>query len=367
MQPVKVLLSLICCLLTFGNAEGAWLYSRSITINPTVDVSQVPSDRPNMPTVLRGPFTHLAFASGKITDTTNGFDAAIATDAACTTIIPSYREVKTVSTGDVNYWFAPSVISASAPTVLYQCYGNSSYTTNHSTPVGVWDSNYRAVYLFPDGTTLSGVDALGNFNLTNHGATADSSGVVGGAAAMSGVYLDTANFSLGGPDLTVSCWMNSSNFSQNAEVIDKEPVNGDWSLLFTSGGLQIRGGSSNAVTTPAPSNNNWHYVVAKIEHTGVTGAIYIDGVEVVAPTGGLVDPIANSTNTLNIAQYTGAGGTFNFNGKLDIIAISNSIRPVDQGIAEYANQKLTSSLIVLGSEVPLGGAAALPSLGAFVF
>lgn len=358
---MRNLVALICCLLTIGNAQGAWLYSRLITINPSVDTAQVPSNRPSMPTVLRGPFTHLAFASGKLTDTTNGYDVAIATDAACTTIVPSYREIKTVSTGDVSFWFAPSVISASAPTLLYQCYGNSSYTTDHSTNVGVWDSNYRSVFLFPDGTILSGVDVTGNHNLTNHGATAEPNGIVGGGVALGGtVYMDNSSFTLGGSgDLTLSCWMFSTNFVQNGEVVEKEPVNGDWSLLLTGGGgLGIRGGSSGTANIVAPSNNNWHYVIAQIEHTGVTAAIYLDGVTALAPTGGLVSPISNTTNALNIAQYTGAGGGFNFSGKLDICAISNVIRPVDQGITEYANQKLTSNLITLGAEVPLSASAA---------
>jgi len=323
-----------------------------------------------MPIVLRGPFTHLATAGGKVTDTTNAYDVAISTDAGCVTIIPSYREVKNVSTGDVSFWFAPATTTHTTNTLLWQCYGNSSYTTDHSTPVGVWDSNYRSVYLFPDGTTLSGVDALGNFTLTNHGATADASGIVGGAVAMAGVYLDVANFSLGGAgDLTCSFWMYSTNFVQDAEIVEKEPVNGDWSVLLTSGGgLQLRGGSSGSAGTAAPSNNAWHYVVAQINHAGsVTGSIYVDGSLVIGPIA-TVDGIANSTNTLNIGQYTGAGGGFNFNGKLDVIEVSNILRPVDQGIVEYLNQKPSSTLITLGSEVPLGGgAAALPSLGAFVF
>ena len=40
-------------------------------------------------------------------------------------------------------------------------YGDPSITTDQSDPVNTWDSNFKAVYHFGDGTTLSATDSTG--------------------------------------------------------------------------------------------------------------------------------------------------------------------------------------------------------------
>ena len=81
-------------------------------------------------------------------------------------------------------WVKVPTVSHTANTTIYLCYDNTSITTDQSNKTGVWDSNYKVVNHFANGTTLSAVDSTGNGNngTLNNAPTATIGQIDGGVA-----------------------------------------------------------------------------------------------------------------------------------------------------------------------------------------
>jgi hypothetical protein len=119
--------------------------------------------------------------------------------------------------------------------------------------------------------------------------------------------------------ITVAAWVYSDNFVQNGSVVTKNPVNTQWALFFESDGyLKWRGGGTeNDVKCGAPSNGNWHHIVAKQD--GTTASLYVDGLLCAS---GAVPPIGNAANSITIGRFDG-GDPYYFTGRIDEVRIYN--------------------------------------------
>ena len=218
----------------------------------------------------------------------------------------------------------------------------ATYTLSCSTPLGAKQATATALsttsiaalksglidyWSFDSGDTTSttaqdvspNACSLGTLNgtptpTTGHYGTANSALAFNGGNYVEGSTVGIAN------TISVSAWVYSTNFNQNAVIIEKEQMNTQWALLLESGLLKWRGGSATEITTALPSNNAWHHIVAT--QTGTTAKLYVDGVLVKT---GAVTAIGNSTysyNTIEIGRYNNA---YYFTGSLDEVMVYNRV------------------------------------------
>jgi hypothetical protein len=333
-------------------AQSGYSYVRTITIDHT----KVPNtDQSNFPVLISGTYSYLATTGngGNVTSS-SGYDIIFTSDSAGSSVLPFERESYNASTGAVTFWIQIPTVSHTSDTVIYMFYGNSSVTTDQSNKNGVWDSNFKAVYHLPNGTTLSGSDSTSNANnMSINGATATTGEIAGGGAAFNGSNesLGESGFNLGASNVTVSAWVYSTNFDQNAVIVNKEPTNDDWVFFLESGYLKLRGvDTATLATTGLPSNSAWHYLVGTI--SGTSGKIYVDGV---LQTSGTIAATTDTTNTLDIGRYGDDGGGYYFNGSMDEVEVSDSVRSSDWISTAYGNQSSPSTFYSVGSAMSGSG------------
>ena len=73
-------------------------------------------------------------------------------------------------------------VSGTTDTPFYMLYGDPSITTDQSDPLNTWDINFKAVYHFGNGTTLSATDSTGGNNGTLFNGPTATAGKISGAA-----------------------------------------------------------------------------------------------------------------------------------------------------------------------------------------
>lgn len=254
---LTLVLGLVCVFLNpTSSAHAAYQYSRSITVTSTLSIaSGTQTSFPMLVSTTLSSWEPVA-DGGRIQNlctTGTGIqepcDLSFATSSANCNQTPLNFETEsyTSSTGALVDWV--NVPTMSAGTAIYACYGNSSVATDQSHPSSTWNSNYVAVYHMQNATGATTTDSTANnFNLTNVGINATSSGEIGGAeyatsTTAGGSYLQNLNFSLGGSatSVTMEAWMNVSNYGlPETAFIEKEPINGDWNLFAAGGTIYLR-------------------------------------------------------------------------------------------------------------------------------
>ena len=150
---------------------NGYAYRRALTIDHT----KVPNtDQLNFPVLIAGTYPYLATTgNGGNVSNANGYDVVFTSDASGNSPLAYERESYSASNGAVDFWVQVPVLSHSSDTVIYMFYGNSSVTTDQSNRTGPWDSNFKAVWHLPNGTSLSGADSTSNgVNGTNSGLSA---------------------------------------------------------------------------------------------------------------------------------------------------------------------------------------------------
>jgi len=114
--------------------------------------------------------------------------------------------------------------------------------------------------------------------------------------------------------ITVSVWIYAENFTQNALLVLKNPVNSVWQLYLEGDKIKWRGGGSATVLeSTKPSNANWHNIIAT--QTGTDANIYLDGVFV---KNGTVNALGSSAGSVNIGRYD---NSYYFTGSVDDVKI----------------------------------------------
>lgn len=140
-----------------------------------------------------------------------GYDIKFTSDIGGLSLLNFERVYWDPVTGNSKFYVSVASVSASIDTIIYLQYGFSQPTDLQNAPA-VWDSHYKSVQHFPDGTTLSVADTTGLNVFTNHGATA-AAGLNDGAASFDGSseYIDTpAGATNITGTLTVEAWVNNT-------------------------------------------------------------------------------------------------------------------------------------------------------------
>lgn len=172
---------------------------------------------------------------------------------------------------------------------------------------------------------LNLIDNSGNNNNgINYGATL-ATGISGNALSFNGTsnYIDCGNItSLNSlSEITVSCWVYSTNFAQDAMLVMKNMVNTVWEMYLEVPANVWKwrgGGTGNNMTYSLPSNNNWHHLL--VTQSGINAIMYMNGNAVKANT---ADALGTSSNPVNIGRFADSGGSYYFNGLIDEVRIYN--------------------------------------------
>jgi hypothetical protein len=315
--------------------------------------------------------------NGGYIQNSNGYDMKF-TDASGS---PLNFEVEQYngSTGQLIAWVNVPTLSASADTQIYLYFDNSSISTFQGNVNGTWNSNYNAVWHLPNGTTLSTADSTAN-NLsgTNHGATA-TTGQIGGGASFSGSsqYISVPSTTLpSSGNFTVSLWFKTTSdgvlFSEQNQPIGSTPSSWDPMLYVDStgklhGGIYI-GSIPNLVSTSAVNNGAWHYAVLTVNKSSSTQSLYLDGSLVGTANGTPEGPFTNVSIGAGYDNYwpnPPSTPTSYFNGQIDEVRVANSATALTSGwiTTDYNNQSSPANFETAGPVQSINSTGGLSSWG----
>lgn len=369
MQFPITMKKLIIALLFLGalafapRAEAAFSFSRTLTIDHfKVASSSATSTYVDFPVLVSVTTTTLkTTGNGGNVQNDNGFDIVFSTSTTDCSSNQGNGEIErySSSTGELLAWVRMSGIATSTDSVFYMCYGDAAISVAQGASSSVWNSNYKAVYHLPNGTTLTAIDSTSNKSngaLTN-APTATSSQIGGGAffsnADTQSIQI-TDNSGLGAmatsSDWTMEVWnkhINHAGFypfiqiGSNANFIGIENAN-KYSIVTND---TLRGTFGTADTAA------FHHLAA-VKNSS-TYAFYLDGVAV-SNGGGSDSGYGISGTALMDDGFTGVNG----NGYLDEARISGVVRTADWIKTGYNNQSSPATFMTLGAETSLGGGGA---------
>src|SRR5260370_5704363 len=348
------LLSLFVLAFSCLPLHAQYSYERTITIDHT----KVPNtDQASFPVLISGTYSYLAtVANGGRVRNANGFDIILAREQSGTVRLDHEIESYDPSTGTISFWVRIPTLSHTTDTIIYFLYGNSSITTSQENKTGVWDSNYKGIWHFANGTSLNVNDSTSNgANGTNSGATA-TAGQIDGAASFNGSSQINiaASGSLTAP-FTIEAWAKPSSFNGYSEAGlcgSRSPQDYGSDVTLTSSGLHgIIGTGSSWITTNADASysytlNTWHHVAYAVSTSGYSA--YADGASRGSGTLSGTALLYDTNHTLTIGTSGYPGDTFTVT--IDEVRVSNIIRSADWIATEYNNQNSPSTFYSSGTE-----------------
>ena len=332
----------------------AVLHWRTITINS----GQVPSTQTNFPVLVSlSDATLKSVSNGGHVSSSTGSDIYF-TDAGNTAQYSCEIESYDSTNGTLVAWV--KVPSLTDGTVIKMWYGIASSTPN--TPSNVWDSNFKGVWHMNQVNALDST-ANGNNGTVVNGSLSSVSGQIGGAdgftntPAASG-YIDcgngsSLNFSASGV-YTWTAWVNTTGATGGGcGIIGKATGSGYDIYLKNGNGITIQdgvGGSSAsqvASVGAVPSSNAWHQIAITYNNQAVS--IYLDGtLNNSASLSGLADNNLSHVFIGYRASHTNGNGIFN--GSIDEVRYSTTVRSADWITTEYRNQNAPGSFYTLSGE-----------------
>ena len=290
-------------------------------------------------------------AHGGDVTSSSGFDIVIlADDGTLSTLLPWEVDTWDPVNGVLNIWAQiPSVngSGAGANSTFIVAWGDSSITTQQNVgsfaPSAVWDSNYKMVLHFGDGTTLNLNDSTANGNNAGNpfGDLAALSGPIGGGVFVGpsgGVRVPASGNLADGPTgaevCTFSCWFyeNLSGGLKYAMVVAADtPTNHGYILGANNGGI-VGGLAGNLINGPGFATI-FHYVVGSYD--GTQQRLYVDGVEA---SGSPNTQVANAD-----VGFLWAG--IGLNGGVDEARLFTGIaRSGDWAFTEFKNQSAPGNI-----------------------
>ncbi len=303
-------------------------------------------------------------ANGGSVTSSSGYDVGFASDITCLSML-TYELVTSTYVGTTGFgeWHVKiGTLSTSVDNVFYLCIGNAAITTDQSS-TSTWNTAYKAIWHFGNGTTLGVNDSTSNAN--NGASIANMQSEVGqidGAAGPSGVNFPTT-FTFGTSstvqtqDITISLWA-ALDFGNNQMYVAKSDdiTVAGWEFSNRSGTNKLGwayhdGGGVHGFyesTGTIPNDSTWHYLV--MTWTSGTVKFYIDG--------SLVDTIATASGTINYSSDVLRVGNQSqnspLNGKADEVRIANVVMTAGWILTEYNNQSSPSSFYTFGAAVAVG-------------
>jgi len=272
-----------------------------------------------------------------------------------------YHEIEKYdgANGTLVAWVRVDSLSKSADTTIYMYYGNGCIDSPTEDPGNVWDANYKGVWHLKetdiDGGSGDIKDSTANANNgTTQGAMTTGDQVAG---KIDGSFdFDGTNDAVNMGDkstlnitntLTMESWVNASVYNaQWNDVMDKGVYN--W---YTDGGkicpyFVTNSGTYDACPgTYTMVTGTWYHVAVTYNSGSIT--TYVNGaVDGTTSKGTTI----NSASGLNFQIGHGTTDAIYFQGKLDEIRVSNTVRDADWIKTEYNNQNSPATFYSVGTE-----------------
>jgi hypothetical protein len=338
-----------------GWYSPSWTYQKSITLDRTKVVNSTQTNFPVLIDVTSAQLVGNVQADG---------DDILFTAVDGTTKLDHQIEYFNNSTGKLTAWVRIPSLSHLTDTVIYLYYGNA-LATSQQNPTAVWDAGYRAVWHFDDAGEEVYNSKSNDFQGTaNDGVSFGVTGKIGTAASFDGSsgYVDFGDvLDMGYSDRTASVWFKTS--TNRGSIFSKShigPGMGRWTLVYEDGSLYsifqgIEGANNWRLvqwTFPNYADDEWHNITIVYDRSADM-TTYVDGVS------GLNVDITNGVATdmqsddyFYIGRYQNSEGTapatetsWIFNGLIDEMRISDTVRSADWIATEYNNQSSPSTFI----------------------
>ena len=358
--------------------DANWSYRQPFIIDHSLVNTATGTTTPltNFPVVISLTSSNLKYtgSSGNVASS-SGADILF-TSSDGITKIPYEREFYSSSTGQLIAWVNVPSVSSQTDTTIYMYYGNSTAgLADQQQASSVWDSNYKFVAHYPNGTTLSTTDSTGNQSGSTFGGATFGTGELDGgllnnaSGARSGVNYGTGTgLDPGSGDFTVSIWVNktanSSGFS-NLWVFTKwnsgnSPGTNEWIVGAAGGGsgntnqfgFSVESGNTTYATTDPTTHSlsTWYQVTGV--RSGTLLSLYKNGAVVATTTLPSNTTINTPGRNMKVgdADIAGGGTNFSVNGTFDEARYSSTARSADWIKTEYNNQNSPSTFAVAGSQ-----------------
>jgi hypothetical protein len=335
---------------------GIFLHHRTLTIDHT----QVGgSTLTNFPVLVS-----LTLGAGKIQNV-SCYDVILTSDSGGTAKVAWEPEASICNstTGTFAAWVLISSISSSVDTVFYVFYDNvaigSPQNTGSFSPANMWSApGYLGVFHLPNGSILTANDSTANgFNgtlgATTHDPSATAGEIDGGAlfaaASVQDISIPSGLDPTGTKTLSAWVYFTSHSGLQDFISLGGSAGNDGFAAWVFNNTILVTTHNSTAdskQSTVTPTDGTWHYFVATKTVQQATH-IYWDGVD--TTTADVIDHVGVPSN--NYLGVYGDGISNPFNGALDEVRLFNGTLPAGWILAEYNNQKPSSSFLTLGAEI----------------
>ncbi|MFC1611943.1 DUF2341 domain-containing protein [Myxococcota bacterium] len=357
----------------------SWQYRKEITIS----AGMVSVDQTFFPFLLHHPTDSDLSARAR----SDGFDILF-TEADGLSKLDHEIEDFSPGTGELVVWIAIPFLSSSIDTSLFLYYGNGS-ATNQENPAAVWDDNYLAVYHLNE-SPANGVsghdDSSGNpndarpqgFDATTESTTAGI-GLINGAVKFDGIddsvivpdssawaLVPSASYTwslwIKPDDLTASfrsVWRQANADDRGVGICPHSTKNDNMGPV--TNGVSV-GWDESASQKLGVHSTNDALVVGRWQHVAVTYngsappwgrfSIYVDGADVTdwddVNVYGSMDGVDPTSIAMGGDPQTSSN---HFDGVLDEVRISSTVRSRDWLVTSIVNQADPSMWVTVGPEV----------------
>jgi len=335
-----------------------WKYRNKITINS----ANVTGDLVNFPVLINtADATWRYTTSGGNVGQSDGGDILFTTSSG-TSKLDHEIEKYTPTTGELIAWIEVPDLSSSTDTDIYMYYGNASVADQWNV-TGTWDDNYVMVqHLDDDPDTSTTQDSTSN----NHDGTKGSAnnpieapGQIGDAQDFSYDQISCGDLAIG-DNYTAECWIKADTLTGNGDydtygfTIMASALSGQgYPLWLTVRGTEVRlwayettpGTGGWRETTGAGLNTTDRFHIVATANKSSTTMVYVNGVQRLSFTN---DGEVNWTNIFTIGDLRPNRAIY-FDGVIDEVRISNTIRNTDWIETSYNNQDNPGVFYSVGS------------------
>ncbi len=251
----------------------------------------------------------------------DGGDIRFSSDSLGVTQLPceivQFVQNATASSAVVEIWVQASILTGTDVTIYiwYQAGGGLSQPAANAAfgSQAVWDSHFKTVSHFGDGTTLSLADSTANANTaTNHSGTAAAGQHTGGvnfSAQTNYLGWGSGATPSGATSRTIEMWWNGTGsglrvwFDQGTVSAGKRLV-----ILTFGGGADVSANSGDLTvssSTVAVNDGAWHLLTVLAHSASGLFTIYVDGVLKASPSSG--GSLNTDATPIDLNQSIGGG------------------------------------------------------------